>query len=306
DPCDPVNLPEGTQYRAANCATILNGLGIDPATFSPTTDPQATVSLPGRSGGNPLLDEESAKTWTVGVVLRPSFLPRFSATFDWYDIRLENAISTATAQELVDLCVDQPSLDNQFCENIGRDPSTGYVNDYLIGPANVAEFKTSGADFTINYSQPTANLGTFNFRLVGGYLDNLSFIPTPGAEVDVDTEEPYAPKWVGSLDVTWTLDNFFANYGVNYFSKTRRYTTEQMEANPDLVAPEYVYYREKWEHDIQVGARLMDEKLTVYGGVNNLFDRQPDLGSLNYPSNFRGRYFYAGIRMNLADLPRLF
>lgn len=306
DPCDPVNIPEGTQFRAANCAAILNSLGIDPATFSPTTDPQATVSLPGRSGGNPALTEESATTWTAGVVLRPRFLPRFSATFDWYDIKLKDAISTASAQELVDLCVDQPSLDNPFCENISRDPSTGYVNDYLVGPANVAEFTTSGADVTINYALPTNNFGDFGFRLVGGYLDNLSFIPTPGAEVDVDTTEPFAPKWIATFDVSWRMDNFFANYGVNYFSKTRRYTTEQMEANPDLVAPEYIFYREKWEHDIQVGARLMDERVTVYGGVNNIFDRLPDLGSLNYPSSFRGRYFYAGVRMNLADIPDLF
>lgn len=299
DPCDPVNLPEGTQYRADNCATILTALGIDPDTYSPTTNPQATVSLPGRSGGNPLLEEEEATTWTAGVVLRPSFLPGLTATFDWYDIKLKNAISTATAQDLVDLCVDQPSLDNVFCANIGRDPDTGFVNDYLIGPANVAEFATSGADFTLNYALPTDKLGDFNFRFVGGYLENLSFVPTPGAEVDVDTEEAGAPKWIGTFDATWRLNNLSVNYGINYFSKTRRYTTEQTDANPDIAAPEYIYYREKWEHDIQVGVTLRDERYTLYAGVNNIFDRQPDFASLNYASNFRGRFFYGGIRVAL-------
>jgi len=301
DPCDPVNIPEGTQFRADNCATILNALGIDPDTFSPTTDPQATVSLPGRSGGNPALSEETAKTWTAGVVLKPSFIPRLTITFDWYDITLKDAISTATAQELVDLCVDQPSLDNPFCTSIGRDPDTGYVNDYLVGPANVAQFKTSGADFTVNYQIPAGSLGDFNLRLNGGYLDNLSFVPTPGAELDVDTKEAFAPRWSGNFDLTWVKDNVSVNYGINYFSKTRRFRTEQIEANPDIADPKFFYFREHWQHDLQVSVNTADEAFQFYAGVNNVFDRMPDLGQLNYPATYLGRYMYAGVRVNLPS-----
>ncbi|MFN6935112.1 MAG: TonB-dependent receptor domain-containing protein, partial [Tsuneonella sp.] len=304
DPCDPDNIPEGTTFRQANCTALLTGLGINPAAFNPTDDPRATASLPGRAGGNPNLGEEEARTWTAGVVLRPRFIPGLSITADWYDIKLRNAISTATAQDLVNLCVDQPSLDNIFCSNVGRDPSTGFVNDYLVGPANVAEFATSGADITANYSfSPSPSVGSFNIRMVAGYLDNLSFIPTPGAEVDIDTEEPFAPRWNGTLDLTWVKDNVSVNYGINYFSKTRRYTTEQIEANPDLVEPQYIFYRDKWEHDVQFGFTTDDERFKFYAGVNNLFDREPDVGSLNYPSSFRGRYFYAGVRVGLDQLP---
>lgn len=303
DPCDPVNIPEGSQFRQANCTALLTALGINPATFSPTSDPRATASLPGRSGGNPNLNEETARTWTAGVIVKPRFIPRLTLTFDWYDIKLRNAISTATAQDLVDLCVDQPTLANQFCANVGRDPATGFVNDYLVGPANVAEFKTSGADFTVNYSLPTDRLGTFNLRLAGGYLQNLSFIPTPGADVDVDTEEAFSPRWNGTLDLTWMKDNVTVNYGLNYFSKTRRYTTEQIRANPDLVEEKYVFYRPRIEHDVQFSFKTDDERFTFYTGVNNIFDRQPDLGQLNYPSTYRGRFFYAGARIALGSIP---
>ena len=186
---------------------------------------------------------------------------------------LNNAISTAAAQDLVDLCVDQPTLDNQFCANVGRDPATGFVNDYLVGPANVAQFATSGADFTINYTVPTETMGTFNLRLAGGYLDKLTFVPTPGADVDVDTEESYAPRWNGTLDLTWAMDNVTINYGLNYFSKTRRYTTEQITANPDLVEAQYVYFRPRVEHDVQLSLKTDDQRFTFYTGVNNVFDR---------------------------------
>jgi iron complex outermembrane recepter protein len=307
DPCDPTNIPEGTQFRQANCTALLQSLGINPATFSPTSDPRATVSLPGRSGGNPLLDEEEARTWTAGVVLKPRFIRGLIATFDWYDIKLRNAISTAEAQDLVDLCVDQPTLDNQFCANIGRDPATGFVNDYLIGPANVSQFATSGADFTINYGfQVNPAWGDFNLRLAGGYLDKLEFIPTPGAEVDDDRLEAFAPKWNGTLDLTWKKDNVTVNYGLNYFSKTRRFRTEQIEANPDISDPKFFFFREKWEHDIQVGVHTRDERFRFYAGVNNIFDRLPDLGQLNYPSTYRGRFLYAGVRIDLDEIPALF
>lgn len=306
DPCDPVNIPEGSSFRQANCTALLTALGINPATFSPTSDPRATVSLPGRAGGNPNLEEETATTWTAGFVLRPRFIPGLFITADWYDIKLENAISTAAAQDLVDLCVDQPTLDNQFCANVGRDPATGFVNDFLVGPANVAQFRTAGADFTINYGfdlSPT--LGALNIRVAGGYLDRLEFVPTPGADLDNDRLEANAPEWNGTLDVTWRLDNFTANYGLNYFSKTRRYTTEQTDANPDIAAPEYIFFREKWEHDIQLGWQTEDERFRFYTGVNNIFDRLPDLGQLSYPSSFRGRYFYAGVQVNFDSIPGL-
>ena len=307
DPCDPINIPEGTSFRQANCNTLLSGLGINPATFKPTNDPRATASLPGRAGGNPNLEEETARTWTAGVVLRPRFIRGLTITADWYDIELRDAISTATAQDLVDLCVDQPTLDNQFCANVGRSSTTGFVNDFLVGPANVAEFATAGADFTVTYGfELSPTLGSIGVRVAGGYLDKLTFIPTPGAEVDDDREEAFAPKWNGTLDVTWHLENVSVNYGLNYFSRTRRYTTEQQEANPDLIAPEFFFYREKWEHDIQVGFTTDDERFRFYGGVNNLFDREPDVGSLNYPSNFRGRFFYVGARVALGAIPGLF
>ncbi|QPQ55162.1 TonB-dependent receptor [Allosphingosinicella flava] len=302
DPCDPVNIPEGTQFRQANCTALLTNLGIDPATFSPTSDPTATVSLPGRAGGNPDLEEETAKTWTAGIVFTPTFLRNFTLTADWYNIKLANAVSTPTAQELTDLCVDQPTLDNAFCALVGRDPDTGYVNDYLVAPQNVAEFRTAGLDLSLNYRfTPAESVGTFNLRIVGNYLDKLTYIPTPGADIDDDRTEAFAPKYSGTFDLTWVKGPLSINYGLNYFSKTRRYTTEQVEANPDIADPKYIFYREKWQHDLRL-AYDVSKEFEVYGGVNNLTDEKGDVASTSYPYNFLGRFFYIGARVRLADI----
>ena len=301
DPCDPVYIDEGTQYRVANCQATLAAAGLTPdqiASFNPENDPQATVSLPGNSGGNRNLREETARTWTAGVVLRPQFIPGLIASFDWYDIKLKNAINTPTAEELAELCVDQPTLDNVYCQNITRAQGTGYVAGYFVQPQNVASFRTAGADMKLNYSFDTAKAGRFNISLVGGYLNKLEFIPTPGAEVDVDRLEAYYPKWNATGDITWKLDKLTVNYGVSWFSKTRRYTTEQLDANPDIAEPKYQWYKEKWQHDLYV-AYDVDERFRFYVGANNLFDQQPSIASSNYPVSYVGRYMYAGAKITM-------
>ncbi|WP_243395655.1 TonB-dependent receptor plug domain-containing protein [Sphingomonas oleivorans] len=301
DPCDPVYIGEGTQYRAANCQATLQAAGLTPAqisAFNPENDPEATVSLPGFSGGNRNLREETARTWTAGVVLRPSFTPRLVASFDWYDIKLKNAINTPTSEELAELCVDQPTLDNVFCENITRAQGTGYISSYFVQPQNVANFRTAGADFKLNYKFAPSDLGQFNLGFAGGYLDRLEFIPTPGGEIDVDRKESYFPKWNFTGDVTWQYKDLTVNYGITWFSKTRRYTTEELEANPDLSDPRYFWYKEKWQHDLYVAYDVQDH-FRLYMGANNLFDQKPDVGSVNYPIGAIGRYLYVGARITM-------
>jgi iron complex outermembrane recepter protein len=312
DPCDVTRLNDGTSTRAANCSTILSGLGLSPAqiaAFSPSTDAQATTSRSGLSGGNPALTEETAKTWTAGMVLRPSFIPGLTMTADWYDITIRDAVNTPSATELAELCVDQPTVDNRFCRNIFRAPGTGFVlgdsNDiqrrigFIVGPENVARFKTSGADFGIRYNYSAGEkLGDFGFSVTGGYLDSISFVPSIGAEVDDDILEAYNPRWRGTASIDWTLDQFSLNYGVTYFSKTRRFTTEQLEANPDLSDPRFFFFKDRFEIDLRAAFEL-DNGFQFYGGVNNLLDAKPDFSSLSYPVSGVGRYLYVGAKIKL-------
>lgn len=305
DPCDPENLPEGTQYRVANCQATLLAAGLTPgqiAAFNPASDPTATVSLPGRAGGNRNLSEETARTWTAGIVIQPRFIPKLTVTADWYDIKLKNAVRTAEAQDIVDLCVDQPTLTNIYCANITRSPLTGYISNYLLNPQNVAAFRTAGLDVQANYQLPLPEtVGVFNLRVVGNYLNKKTFVPTPGADVENDRLTRFNPKFSGTLDLTWTKGPLTVNYGLNYFSKTRRFTVDQITANPDLSDPKYFFYRERWSHDLQASVAV-DKRFSFYGGVNNLTGKEGDVASNGYPYPFLGRFLYAGVRVSTAKL----
>ena len=309
DPCDVQNRNDGTSTRAANCQTLLANLGLTPAqiaAFSPSSDPEQSTSRLGLTGGNPDLQEETAKTITAGVVLRPRFIPGFSVALDGYDIKIRDTINSFTPEQAFELCVDQPTLENPFCPLTSRDPVTGFANGFTVTPQNVAKFLVRGADLTVNYRfSPSPNLGTFNVRLVGGYLDRLTFINTPGAEPDEDAGEldpASAPKWVGTFDLTWTRGPLTVNYGLAWQDKVRRFTREVTETNPDRAAPNLLRYKERWEHDIQIGYDV-DDNFNIYAGVNNFTDQKPSVSSGGaYPLSPVGRYFYVGVRTDLGAL----
>ncbi len=315
DPCDVNELNNGKPTRAANCTALLSALGLSAAeiaAFSPSTDAQATTSRLGLSGGNLNIKEETAKTWTAGVVVQPSFLRGLTLTFDWYNIKINDAVRTPSATNVADLCVDSNDINNRFCANIFRDPTTGFVlgdsNDpqgrigFIVQPENVANFKTSGADFSINYAvTPEGNFGKFNFNVTGGYLKDSSFVPSVGADPIDDYEQAYNPKWRGTFALDWKLDNLSLNYDLTYFSKTLRYSADRLAGNPDVAAPENIYFKER----LEVGVRAaldVDDRFTFYAGVNNLTDSKPDFGQLSYPVSGIGRFMYVGAKIQLDKI----
>ncbi|MDP5280732.1 TonB-dependent receptor [Sphingomonas sp. DG1-23] len=301
DPCNANELQNGTQYRAANCQALLASLGVaDPATF---TDPRST-NLPGFQGGNRNLSEEEATTWTAGAIIQPSFVPGLSLRADWYDIKLKNAINTVTPEQLAQLCVDQPDLNNGFCSGIVRNnggANPGLITSFTVTPQNVAQFSTAGLDVNFNYRLRTAKLGTFNLSVVGNYLDRLEFVGTPGADVTNSRGEAFAPKYTVNADLTWQTGGLTLNYGILWFSKTLRFTNQEVAGNPDIVAPEYMYLKERWQHDIYASYDVSD-RFQIYGGVRNLWGQRPDIGTNTYPVDSIGRFGFVGARVKLPSL----
>jgi outer membrane receptor protein involved in Fe transport len=296
DPCDVNQLSNGTEFRAANCAQILSGLGVDPDTF---TDPNS-ASVAGVLRGNPDLDEEQVDTVTVGFILQPRFVPNLTLSVDWYDIELKNAINAEPPQEAVDICVDLPTVDNDFCGLFVREQGTGAIIDFVQQSLNVAAFNTEGFDFTVDYVVDpsewgaSGNWGVFNFRVVGNKLEELEFINLPGAPADPDLGEENAPEWQVNFDLTWERGPVVLNYRFEYFDETQRYTKETRENNPDIADPKYLDYDAKKVHNVYAAYDFSDS-FRLYGGIDNFTDEKPDIGRYAYPVDPVGRFFFLGI-----------
>ncbi|WP_254605065.1 TonB-dependent receptor domain-containing protein [Sphingomonas bacterium] len=306
DPCQPKRIGLGTQYRAANCAALLAAAG---GTIS---DALQTVSnVNGSRSGNPNLKAETATTWTAGVVLRPGFLRGLTASFDWFDINLMGAINTPDPSSLADLCVDSPTTDNAFCRSITRATTASVVNGvtavrgtiigYVVQPQNVANFRTAGLDVNIDYLLRTAHAGTFDLRLVGGYLNRLEFVGVPGAPVTDNLDQPGRPKFNANFSPSWTLAGVTLTYNLRWVDGTRTVDKLTTDNDPNYAPAAQLRYSDLWQHDVQVGYEVKGG-MSFYLGVQNLTDQKPDPGnSINQPISAVGRYIYAGVKIRLGS-----
>ena len=305
DPCDIELRGNGTQYRAPNCVALLTRLGVNPATYAPVSgmgngsDGDGTAF--GEFRGNPNLRPEVARTWTAGVVLRP--VTGLTVSADWYDIRLRGAINTPDLQTLANLCVDQPTLDNVYCAALGRRQGTGKINRFVVQPQNVSEFRTAGLDLNLDYLLRTARLGTFDLRLVGGYLNRLDQIATPGAPVEDQVDQivigAIRPRFTATFSPSWTYGPLTLGYTLRWFDRIRRYTKLETAADPTIAPADLLRFKAAWLSDLQ-GQLAVGKRFALYAGVNNLTDQKPDEDSYDTPAPSLGRFFYAGVKVQFG------
>jgi outer membrane receptor protein involved in Fe transport len=192
DPCAG-QAPVGN----ANLRAICIAQGAPAATIGFISNPTAGQAN-ATGGGNPLLRPEKAKTWTVGAVLRPSFLRNFSATIDYYNVKITGAVSSPTPQDVIAACFGAtptaPGANAGLpaCTSIGRNPVSGGLDgppDTTTGLpsalSNLGRIETDGVDLTANYRLTLGQiLGTparLNFSFGGNWTRNSTFQATPTA-----------------------------------------------------------------------------------------------------------------------------
>lgn len=153
DPCSAVGVNVFTDDPAqalANCQAEIGSL-------APILGPPV-VPLTISTGPNPDLTEETSTTYTVGVVLQPTFIEGLSITVDYYDVVIEDAITTVNLITILQGCYNAPAFPGPTCDLLERDAVTGGLSRVLVQPTNVESFETSGIDFSVNYFADVANL----------------------------------------------------------------------------------------------------------------------------------------------------
>jgi outer membrane receptor protein involved in Fe transport len=146
------------------------------------------------SSGNPNLTPEEAKTFTAGIVLTPTAIPRFSVSVDFYQTNLTNAITQISYQNdaIQGLCVGSaPAYDSPFCSLANRpinDPSnagfalpSNYPTEVFNRPFNAAEQDIKGYDFELAYSWEMWG-GDLSFRHLATYQPTNKTLNTPASQ----------------------------------------------------------------------------------------------------------------------------
>lgn len=183
DPCAGFVIGSGGLDRAGDPGCIAQGL-----TAGQFVAENPASQYNGLVEGNPNLNPEVADTYTGGVVFSPTFLPGFSATVDYFNIKVAGAIQGIGADQIVQECTD--TSDAFFCGLVRRDPSgslwrssQGFVTNLS---QNIGTLKTSGIDANISYNREIGDVGTMTFNFIGTWLDKLS--TNSGIPGDADIE----------------------------------------------------------------------------------------------------------------------
>jgi outer membrane receptor protein involved in Fe transport len=118
--------------------------------------PTRTIPYTQLATGNPDLSPEVARSWTIGAVATPTFLPGFAFSVDYYEVKIEDAIGSLQPQEIVDLCFveNDPFQCGQI--DIRRDANGRIVEfpQIRLFPINYAFQTNKGIDFEASYRTP--------------------------------------------------------------------------------------------------------------------------------------------------------
>lgn len=297
DPCNPNRINAGSEFREQNCLELV-GPGFNSTNFN-------SAFVTGRAGGNPDLKEEEADTLTIGAVITPRFLPGLSATVDFYDVEITDAIIVVDAERIIENCVDAPTLDNEFCALVTRDPVNRNITFFESGEQNVAALRARGIDFDVRYNFALADLGIDgdwgNVDLGVNGTRNLrrrdfDFQQFPD-EFDNQLGEFTFPKWIVNASLTWSMEALSVNWQTRFQSSQLLSGVENEDIESDPLFSDPFKDSNAFVHDVTVSYDLLDN-IQIYAGVNNLGDRKPFLASLTRPAGFAGRSFFIGFTGN--------
>ncbi|WP_062731550.1 TonB-dependent receptor domain-containing protein [Sphingobium abikonense] len=216
DPCAG-DAPLNNANLAAVCTAQGGGAFLGLIENDPAGQVNAT------SGGNLALSPEKSNSWKIGAVFQPDFLPGFSATVDYYNIKVTGAITTPTPGDAISACFDNlsaSSATSDACTSIQRNPATGNLfgestttPGLFLGLSNLGTLKTDGVDFSVNYGRDVG-FAKLSLSLTGNWTGSSKFQASP-TSLNRECTGYYSvncasiqPEWQFSQRTTLSFETF--------------------------------------------------------------------------------------------------
>lgn len=295
DPCAPP-----VTYSQAQCANM----GVSAAQYAASVAghavngvnpiPQCVAGQCSQlTGGNTALKPEQGETYTVGINFSPSFLPKFTASIDYFHIAISDEVNVLPFSNILSGCANtgNPVL----CSGVVRSPANGGLQGsslatggYIVQTdVNLGSALASGIDLQLAYLQelPTG-FGSLQFDLNGSWLQHMSTTVIPGgpsydcAGLFGATCQTVNPRWHHIFRTTWNTPwNVSAALTWRYIGGV---TQDADTGNPLLANTNYKYDA----YNAQIGSQsYLDMEvtwhptkiLTVRAGANNILDKDPPL-----------------------------
>ena len=235
---------------------------------------------------------------------------------DYFNIKVNNVITSPTVQDLLNACYDLATIENQFCAAFQRNPGPAngprgeipgriLEGSLQLTPLNYAALKVRGVDLNVAYRTRLARIGRLDTKLTyTHYFQQDQFLdPIDPKRADQFLKELGSPQdsfvWNASLQT----GKFTFGYRMNYLSGMLTSEFEDFFSkqgrdpqNPDV--NNIKWYNSRMYHNIRVAIDAT-EKYNFYAGVDNVTSELPPLGLTGVGAGSgvydnRGRFYYAG------------
>ncbi|WP_345852466.1 TonB-dependent receptor [Shewanella algae] len=288
---DNLNNLADSSTRRKNCAA----LGV-PTDFNDQYDAK---SIEGKSSGNRELKPEESTSYTVGLIYQPEFIEGLSMTLDYWNIKIDDAISSIAAQDIIDRCLDSTSgIDNQYCALITRAPSSHQITLIQSHSLNVAALEASGVDLDLAYKTDILG-GDFSANLIATHLlkrRNFSFQDNPSDYEELAGTLGYA-DWQANLTLNYKYENWLSYWRTRFVNDVSLYTDKELARNANPSSN--MQYDDYFISDVAVGYQF-DSGITLKFGIDNLFDKDLPYGTTGTTAGSAaydnvGRFYYTSL-----------
>lgn len=230
-------------------------------------------------GGNANINAERGKTYTIGAVFTPRFVPGLNLSVDWYKINIRDAVGQIQPIDAIASCyVTDPTAGNPLCAAVTRDPVTGFIKDAFVDDRNLAFIKQQGVDVDLNYSfDAPFGLPGKKWRLgyQGSFVTQYS-IQKNAVQLPIDCKGSYgarcssdlvtlvAPAYRHRATYTWDSEPLTVQLGWKRIGAVKDSTLGSAGA-----IGAYDYF------DLNIAIRPPIEGLTLSFGADNIFGKKP-------------------------------
>lgn len=261
-----------------------------------------------RVGGNPDTKPENGDTLTFGLVFEPKLgFGTFSATLDYWDIQIENGISSLGVQNILDSCAETGSPTT--CNLVQRNPTDYSVDRVIDTTLNVTEQGAKGIDTELRFGF-SPGVGRLDTALLWTHLLERTKVPFPGAgtnDLSGRYTDPTAQDGGAyasdkmNYSFRWSLPNVGpGNLAVSYLGEyisaldADTFCNCDSDGDPSNNLPDGRYIQKidaVLYHDL-VAELELPFGLKLMGGITNVTDEEPPFIEVGFnastdPSTYR-------------------
>lgn len=276
DPC--INYQDSNNdVLKANC--LASGV---PEEYTAAGSSSALITT---GGGIGILEPETAKSTSVGIIWTPSFT-NLSVALDYWKIEINDQVAQFGANNIISGCLTSVNFPNEaLCQLFTRDlnpDSTRYlqitgVNDSYV---NISQQTSEGLDLNVRYTKEFA-VGDLTLNARASYILDWTQQTFGDAAASQLEGQIGNPELNGQASARFDRGDWTGFYSIDFVGETDNSPFFSVPGNTGTYLGQPVWYQRAtpfyMSHNVSIRRRLDD--VTIQLGIRNLFDENPPLVS---------------------------